>query len=110
MVTGSGGRSKQVCGIPGSVFRTCAIKAWVSLQNRFFLQAPEKRCQLPESEGFACHCKICKRVRPAAVSGCFLLLYKVVKDEYVTDFSLHGGNRSGHRTGNSLIGDSPEVS
>lgn len=53
---------------------------------------------------------ICKGVRPAAVSGCFLLLYKVVKDEYVTDFALHGASGGGHRTGNSLISDSPEDS
>lgn len=53
---------------------------------------------------------ICKRVRPAAVSGCFLLLCKVVKDEYVTDFALHRGGGGGHRTGNSVIGDSPEES
>lgn len=45
------------------------------------------------------------------MSGCFLLLCKVVKDEYVTDFALPGGRGwGGHRTGNSLIGDSPEES
>lgn len=56
---------------------------------------------LPQSEELACHCSL-QACKAPAVSRCFLLFYKVVKVEYVTDLGLQrvegGGGGSTERT------------
>lgn len=98
-------------GNPRALSRTWASKpyqTWVlSAGTREVAQGSAK---LPQNQELACHCnlQVCK---VPAVSRCFLLFYKVVKDEYVTDLALHRvGGMGLHRTADSLTGDSPEGS
>lgn len=87
-----GRRSKQLRGSRGVEQSLGKQSLSILTEPGLFLQASGKRrkTRLPQSKELACHCNL-QACKTPGRGGCFLLFYKVEKDEYVTDLPLHRG-------------------